>query len=270
MHKKLLLFILIFPLLIIAQNDSIIKGKIVSEIKDLGGVHIINISNIAGTVSDNQGYFTIKAKVSDTLLFSAVFLEKKKHVVTKEETTEKLVLIPIAPSTEYLKEVVLTEYPDINAVSLGILQKAPKTYTKAERNLKAAGILKWYSPLLIPLGGMSVDGLINQVSGRTNMLKKELIIERKEILQEKTLDYFDNEYLIKTLNIPEEYVDGFIYYVVEDVPFSNAMKAKNKTRATFLLHQLAVDFLNLKEIPLKVEDRKENPSQQTKEDKDEK
>ena len=181
-----------------------------------------------------------------------------------------MVLIPIAPSTEYLKEVVLTEYPDINAVSLGILQKAPKTYTKAERNLRAAGTLKWYSPLLIPLGGMSVDGLINQVSGRTNMLKKELIIERKEILQEKTLDYFDNDYLVKTLYIPEEYVDGFIYYVVEDAPFSNAMRDKNKTRATFLLHQLAVEFLELKQIPLNPQDRKENQSQQIKEDKDEK
>jgi hypothetical protein len=270
MLKKLLFLISLFPLLLLAQNDSIINGKIVSEIKGLDGVHIINITNIAGAVSDSEGYFTIKARVSDTLLFSAVFLEKKKHVVTKEETNQKLVLIPIAPSTEYLKEVVLTEYPDINAVSLGILQKAPKTYTKAERNLRAAGTLKWYSPLLIPLGGMSVDGLINQVSGRTNMLKKELVVERKEILQEKTLDYFDSEYLVKNLFIPQEYVDGFIYYVVDDVPFSNAMKVKNKTQAAFLIHQLAVDFLILKDIPLKIEDRKEYLSQQIKEDKDEK
>ena len=78
MVKKLLLLFLLFPLLILAQNDSIIRGRIVSELKELEGVHIINITNIAGTVSDSEGYFTIKAKALDTLLFSAVFLEKKR------------------------------------------------------------------------------------------------------------------------------------------------------------------------------------------------
>jgi hypothetical protein len=256
MTKKLLLLILLFPFFIWSQNDSIRKGRIVSEIKELEGVHIINISLIAGAVSDKEGYFYIKAKVSDTLLFSAVFLEKKKYVITKQDIEHKLILVPISPSTEYLKEVVVTKYPNINAVSLGILQSQPKSYTKSERALIAAGSFKWYSPLLIPLGGMSIDGLINHMSGRTTMLKKELIIERKEILQDKVSDYFNDNYFIKSLLIPEEYVDGFKYYIVDDVPFSNAMKAKNKTQATFLLHQLAVDYLTLKEIPLKLEDRK--------------
>ena len=256
MYKKLLLLILIFPLFVFSQNDTLRKGRIVSEISDLEGVHIINLTSIAGAVSDKEGYFYIKAKESDTLLFSAVFLEKKKHVIAKKDIDQKLILVPINPSTEYLKEVVITEYPNINAVSLGILQSQPKSYTKSERALIAAGTFKWYSPLLIPIGGMSVDGLINSISGRTTMLKKELIIERKEILQDKVSDYFNKEYIVKSLLIPEEYVDGFKYFVVEDVPFSNAMKAKNKTQATFLLHQLAVDYLTLKEIPLKLEDRK--------------
>ena len=256
MLKKILLLVLFFPLLVLSQKDSIVKGKIVSEIKDLEGVHIINISSIAGAVSDNEGYFSIKAKATDTLLFSAVFLERKKYVIKKEDIDNKLFLVAINPSTEYLKEVTVTEYPNINAVSLGILQSQPRSYTKAERKLIAAGSFKWYNPLLIPVGGMSVDGLINAISGRTDMLKKELIIERKEILQEKTLDYFNKKYMVNSLLIPEEYVDGFVYYIDDNVLFANAMKNKNKTQATFILHQLAVDYLNLKEIPLKVEDRK--------------
>lgn len=256
MIKKLLLLLLLFPLLLWSQNDSIVKGKIVSEIDDLECVHIINISTIAATVSDKEGYFTIKAKVSDTILFSAVFLERKKYIIKKEDVSQKLFLVTINPNTEYLKEVTVTKYPNINAVSLGILQKAPKSYTPAERKLRAAGTFKWYSPLLIPLGGMSVDGLINAISGRTNMLKKELLIERKELLQEKTLDYFNKGYMINTLLIPEEYVGGFLFYIDDNVSFATAMRNENKTQATFILHQLAVDYLNLKEIPLKLEDRK--------------
>lgn len=256
MLKKLLLFVLLSPILLWSQNDSIVKGKIVSDVKDLEGVHIINISTIAGAVSDKEGYFSIKAKANDTIIFSAVFLEKKKYVIKKEDIANKLFLVSINPNTEYLKEVTVTEYPNINAVSLGILQSQPKSYTKAERNLLAAGTFHWYSPLLIPLGGMSVDGLLNAISGRGKMLKKELIIERKEILQEKTLDYFSKSYMTSTLLIPEEYVDGFVYYVDDNEQFKSVMESKNKTQITFVLHQLAVEYLNLKEIPLKVEDRK--------------
>lgn len=255
MIKKLLLLNLLFPFIIWSQNDSIIKGKVVSEIKDLEGIHVINLTKISGAVTDSDGYFYIQAKALDTLMFSAVFLERKKYILKPEDISNKLVLIPIAPSTEYLKEVVVTEYPNINAVALGIISKNQRSYTPAERKLLAAGDFKWYSPLLIPLGGMSVDGLINQISGRKSMLKKELIVERKELLQQKTMDYFDADYFIKTLHIPQEYVDGFVFYIADNVLFSNAMKNKNKTQATFVLSQLAVEFLNLKEIPLHVEDR---------------
>lgn len=269
MVKKLLLLILLFPLLIMAQNDSIIKGRIVSDLKELEGVHVINITSIAGTITDSEGYFTIKAKASDTLLLSAVFLEKKKHVITKEESMQKLILIPVKASTEYLKEVTITEYSNINAEALGIVPKGQKKYTPAERKLATAGVFKWYSPLLIPFGGMDLDALINQISGRTKMLKKELIVERKEILQGKTLEYFNKDYITKTLLIPEDYVDGFVFYVVENEPYADAMRLKNSTQATFLIHQLAVEYLTLKEIPLKVEDRKMQENKSAKTEKDE-
>ena len=270
MKTIVLFFFLCFPVLFWAQNGTMFKGKIVSEVLDLEGVHIINISTINGSVSNKEGYFSILAKASDTLIFSAIFLEQKKYVIRQEDMSQKLFLIVIKPNLEYLKEVVVTEYPNMNAVSLGILQKPAKVYTKAERRIKAAEVFKWYSPLLIPLGGMSVEGLINQISGRTTMLKKELIVERKELVQSKTAAYFNKKYMMDTLLIPEDYIAGFYYYIDDNVPFSNALRIKNKTQATFILHQLAVDYLILKEIPLKIEDRKEYLSQQIKEDKDEK
>lgn len=145
-----------------------------------------------------------------------------------------------------LEEVAIINYKNINAVALGIVPANQRTYTPAERKLAAAGDFKWYSPLLIPLGGMSVDGLINSISGRTTMLKKELVVERKELLQAKTSDYFERKYFIETLKIPDEYVDGFLFYIVENEKFVNAMKDKNKTMATFVLSELVVEYLKLK------------------------
>ena len=59
---------------------------------------------------------------------------------------------------------------------------------------------------------------------------------------------FQRKYFLETLNIPEEYVDGFLFYIVDNERYARAMKDKNKTMATFILSELAVEYLKLKEI----------------------
>ena len=248
MLKKILLIILLLPALVWSQNDSLFKGKIVCESSFLEEIHVINITKNTGVVTQKGGYFSIIAKINDTLMFSAINLKGYQRVVTAADFEKTLVLIPMEVLVNQLSEVTLTQYRNINAVSLGIIPKGQKSYTPAERKLLAAGDFKWYSPLLIPLGGMSVDGLLNTISGRKNMLKKELVVERKEMLQEKTSNYFTRDYIIKTLKIPEEYVDGFLFYAVEDIRYMNAMKSENKTMASFILSELATEYLALQKI----------------------
>ena len=248
MAKRLLLLYIFFPLVVLSQNDSIVSGKIVSESSLLEGIHVINLSKRNGSITDARGYFQIKAKVSDTLQFSAVNLKATRYVMKQSDYSNDLLLIKMESLITELEEVAIINYKNIYAVALGIIPANQKSYTPAERKLAAAEDFKWYSPLLIPLGGMSVDGLINSISGRTDMLKKELVVERKELLQAKTSDYFERKYFIETLKIPDEYVDGFLFYIVENEKFVNAMKDKNKTMATFVLSELAVDYLKLKEL----------------------
>lgn len=250
MAKRLLLFLIFFPLVVLSQNDSIINGKIVSESSLLEGIHVINLSKRNGAVTDSRGYFQIKAKVSDTLQFSAVNLKATRYVIKQTDFPNDLLLIKMESLITELEEVAIINYKNINAVALGIVPANQKTYTPAERKLAAAGEFKWYSPLLIPLGGMSVDGLINSISGRTAMLKKEVIVERKEMLQAKTSDYFERKYFVETLKIPNEYVDGFLFYIVENEKFARSMKDENKTMATFVLSELAVEYLKLKELEI--------------------
>lgn len=247
MVKRLLLFLIFFPSVVLSQNDTFVKGKIVSESSFLEGIHVINLSKRNGAITDARGYFQIKAKVSDTLQFSAVNLKATRYVLKESDLSNDLLLIKMESLITELEEVAIINYKNINAVALGIIPANQRTYTPAERKLAASEDFKWYSPLLIPLGGMSVDGLINSISGRTTMLKKELVVERKELLQAKTSDYFERKYFIETLKIPDEYVDGFLFYIVENEKYVNAMKDKNKTMVTFVLSELAVEYLKLKE-----------------------
>ena len=248
MIKTLLFFLLLFPTLVFCQNDTIISGKIVSQSNNLEGIHVLNMSKKTGEITDARGYFKIKVRVKDTLQFSAVHLKAAQYVVKQSDLKAELIFIEMKALISELDEITLTKYKNINAVSLGIVPANQRTYTPAERKLYTAGSFDWYSPLLIPLGGMDVDGMINAISGRTKMLKKELVVEKKEMLQAKTSDYFERKYFIETLKIPEDYVDGFLFYIVDNPRFEKAMKAKNKTMAAFILSELAVEYLKLKEL----------------------
>ena len=250
MIKKLFFFFLLIPAFVFSQDVSIIKGKVVSESSLLEGIHIINLSKKNGVVTDSRGYFEISAKISDTLQFSAVNLKARRYVLTTNDFSKDLVFVKMESLITELDEVAIIQYKNINAVALGIVPANQKTYTPAERKLAAAEEFKWYSPLLIPLGGMSVDGLLNSISGRTSMLKKELVVERKEMLQLKTSDYFEKKYFIETLKIPEIYVDGFLFYIAENERFARAMKDKNKTMVSFILSELAVEYLKLNELEI--------------------
>ena len=80
------------------------------------------------------------------------------------------------------------------------------------------------------------------------MLKKEVEVEKKEFLIDVTADYYQKEYFTDVLKIPVDYVDGFLFYVVENSRFVTAMKDKNKTMATFILSELAVEYLKINEL----------------------
>ena len=261
MIKRLLLLYIFFPLVVLSQNDSIVSGKIVSESSLLEGIHVINLSKRNGAITDARGYFQIKAKVSDTLQFSAVNLKATRYVMKQSDYSNDLLLIKMESLITELEEVAIINYKNINAVALGIVPANQKTYTPAERKLKTASEFKPESTFYF--GGttgvsLSFDAILNAISGRTTMLKNELVVERKELLQAKTSDYFERKYFIETLKIPDEFVDGFLFYIVENEKFVNAMKDKNKTMATFVLSELAVEYLKLKELETSNKNANEN------------
>lgn len=261
MAKRLLLLYIFFPLVVLSQNDSIVSGKIVSESSLLEGIHVINLSKRNGAITDARGYFQIKAKVSDTLQFSAVNLKATRYVMKQSDYSNDLLLIKMESLITELEEVAIINYKNINAVALGIVPANQKTYTPAERKLKTASEFKPESTFYF--GGttgvsVSFDAILNAISGRTTMLKNELVVERKELLQAKTSDYFERKYFVETLKIPDEFVDGFLFYIVENEKFVNAMKDKNKTMATFVLSELAVEYLKLKELETSNKNANEN------------
>jgi hypothetical protein len=223
-------------------GEKLLHGKIVVESGNVAGVNIVNLVNEKNATSDSNGDFFILAKADDLLVFSSVNLEYQRKIIDEDDITSDIIAINMTSKITQLKEVIINKHPQINPVSLGISPKGIKKYTPAERRLKTAGDFKPIHLLQILGGSMPVDPILNAISGRTEMLKKELELERKEHLLILFSSLLDEKYFSNTLKIDKHYIKGFQYYCLEDGTISEALKSKNKTKIEFLIVPLAANY----------------------------
>lgn len=241
MRKIIIQLLFLMPIFVWSQNDisKIIKAKIVSNAHDLESIYIINLRTESDFAADSNGYFSIKAAVGDTIMFSGVQIIGKKIQIKEEDFSKDLLLVNLEPMMNKLDEVVIVKYDDLNALKLGIVSKAPKKYTPAERKLFAA---KGTNQIGLDTR-LSLDGIINAFSGRTAMLKKELETEKKELVLKLLEETFEAEYFINKLNIPTDYVKGFMYYLAENQTIKALLDAKNNTLLMFRIGELATKYI---------------------------
>lgn len=233
-------FMFVFLVLIICQDSwsqpihKILNGKVSTSVSESDGIYVINLRTEKSVLTEKGGYFTIPATAGDTLLFSEVSIVGKRIGLTSSDFEKELFFVRLEPMINPLNEVVVRQYTNINAEALGIIPKGQKKYTPAERKVATASSGK--------MNPMGLDPLVNWMTGRTAMLKKELEIEKKEFWLQLLEEMFETRLFVENLHIPSDYVDGFRRYIVEDRRLVNTLKTKNKTMATFIMGELAVEY----------------------------
>ncbi|MEY3499055.1 MAG: hypothetical protein RL308_724 [Bacteroidota bacterium] len=228
MNKNFTITILLFLLSQMAigqNNEKLLHGIIVADDASVSGVDVVNLANEKATFTNAKGEFFILAKADDILVFSSMSLEMKRMLVDEDDLKSEMTTINMTPKINELNEVIIKK----NAAEGISIIPGQKQYTPAERKLYTAT-----SGLL--------DAPLNWLSGRTEMLKKEIVVERKERLLNKVGVLYEDKYYIQTLKIPEIYIDDFQRYLIEDKEFTAALKVKNRTMMLFLISKLAVNY----------------------------
>lgn len=206
-----------------------IEGKVAADFSNLEGIYVVNTSSEKSTTTNSEGHFSIEAKVGETLLLSAMNFKEVKIVLSESDFSKKWLVVSMQPIVNELKEVIVGS-SSISAESLGIIPYGQKKYTPAERKIFTA------------TSGFGIDPILNLISGRTNMLKKELEIEKKEGYLIQLENLFQPEFYIHSMHIPQLHVKGFLYFLVENPKFISILKTKNRTAIEFSMSELAVQF----------------------------
>jgi len=216
-----------------AQERGEIRGRVSQKDSLLENVVLRNVTTKRATVTDSNGYFSLKASVGDTLLFSRIGLVDLIKKLNNADFETKLLEIKMKELINELQEVNIQNTPEINAVSLGIIPKKIKTLTTNERRLQTAGDFKWIHLLGILGGNLQIDPILNAINGRTKQLKRNILIEHK-LKNIAVLEGYTT-YLQEVLNLTKKEAQRIISLAGEEESVQQVIDSNNPDRIKFYL-----------------------------------
>lgn len=209
MNKHLLLFL--FIITITFTHSQSVKGIIYESETSAKRVLISNKTQNIRTYSDNEGFFTITAKVNDTLVFGSLFHENKSMILKLEHFQETMV-IELNKVVNQLNEVLISNEPVSKEFEAKVY--TTKVNNQIKEDIKRRPHL--YAP---PTSGnidfITIAKLIGKLFKRkkpkheTSYLDEKINYDDIKALFESDA-YFNSDILHNELQIPEDY--KYLFY----------------------------------------------------------
>lgn len=206
----LLVFLLGLPNAVSAQTSEISATIINTQTENaLESVHVINLSQIKGTITDKDGKFTIAAVANDTLLLSYLGFKTLKVRVTNDMFTITDTKIGLTELAYALEEVILTPYQLTGYLEIDI-RKLPVDnsfqYSISGLNVSyEGGGNKRQSSVSKVLGAIlnPADLLRNLFGKKPKQMRKLRQMKEDDYIKDLLASKFDRETLTALLQIEE-------------------------------------------------------------------
>lgn len=231
MVNKLLCFLLLFLFMAGGATAQSLQGRVISGKQGVSDVFVINKNTGAETKTNTTGNFVILAKPGESIVVYNTKIMIREFMLTAESFKNTPYDVSVNYHPYQLDEVVIDK--KIDAVSLGLVPKDQLQLTVAERRIYSC------------VGFISLDALIDRITGRWRMLQANLVTEKKEMMIEALRGLYNEDEITRDYSIPKEHVDGFLYYLAEKGDFALIVKQGDRNQINFLLADFAADYLTL-------------------------
>ena len=202
-----------------------VNGRIIVDSPDIEGLTVFNASSNKGTITDEEGKFSILVTLNDRLEFSALQFENFVVVITQDIIDSKALTVVLVEEVNKLPEVIILPYgltgnltvdairaktfnPNLDALYFGLdnLDKIDFTddYISAVRNTAMPDNRFYYAADAIKIIGLLVKPLFKSKKNRD----EATLASDRDIVEK-----YSPEYLMDKLNIPKHQMNEFIYFV---------------------------------------------------------
>jgi carboxypeptidase-like protein len=211
------LFLFIIPIYLWAQEGEIINGVVMNDADDtsLENVNIVNLNQVIGTTTDDQGSFKLRAAVNDTLYFSYLGFKSIRVRVTNDwmkygEVKIKMTELGIALEEVVIRPIELTGYVEVDAkiipiydnyryriAGLGVGYEGGKSQPGA--------VSKVLSSIFNP-----ADFLYNVFGKRPKQMRKLRMMKEDDDIRYLLQSKFDRETLMAVLQLERDDINEIL------------------------------------------------------------
>lgn len=236
MTRSFLFFILLLLSLSGYSQRTLLNGEILTHNGETSSINIINLTSELGTTNNEQGEFKIEVKLSDTLLFSSVQYEPREIIITQEVLEMPFLQVHLEEKIDELKEVTISDIslsgnlstdleniPTLTQADLGFPMSDRPRPTSIERKLKTASNVSTTSKENPPgLLNVSLDGILNRINGKTEMLQKAAANEDLSQMVDAGIAALPVTFFTG-LEIALDRIRDFVYFCAEDQKFQTLL-----------------------------------------------
>lgn len=223
--KKHILYILLFlaSYSSFSQNrdvvDDVIKGIVVNASTDMpmDNVHVLNLNQVLGTITNPKGEFEISAKANDTLYFSYLGFKSFSVLVTNDMLKFQNTKISLTELAYALEDVVvrpfqLTGYLEIDSKNIPI-SNAPR-YSISGLNIGYEGGKRSTTGVASVLGALfNPADLLHKLFGKKpKQMKKLRQMQENDEIRNLLTTKFDRETLAAMLQVDITEIGDILRY----------------------------------------------------------
>lgn len=217
MEKYLIPLFLLFSLLSYSQDTTVVSGKVLNAANDvpISNAHIVNLNQVRGAVTDEEGNFEIQAVVNDTLYFSYLGFKAIKVRVTNDwfrfgEVKVKMTELGIALEEVVVQPVQLTGYLEIDARNIPIYENY--RYSISGLNTGYEGGDRSPSALSRVLGAVfnPADALYNLFGRQGQNMRKLRKMKEDDEIRNLLMNKFDRQTLMALLQVDRLDIDEIL------------------------------------------------------------
>jgi hypothetical protein len=215
-HLLLFVFILFSSSLCFAQEPTSVKGIVVSTTTQLPleNVNIVNLNQIIGTSTRDEGAFEMQAKLNDTLHFSYLGYKSIKVRVTNDwlkfgETQIEMSELALALEEVVVNQLRLTGYLEVDIKQVPIKSNnrysisglSNKGYEAGSRNAVSKVLGALFNP---------ADFLHNMFGKKPKELRKLKQMKQDDEIRNLLASRFDREMLMVLLQVDRFDLDEIV------------------------------------------------------------
>jgi len=223
MKKLIILIFILFSG--ISFSQEMIQGKLLLEDFSTIKISVFNKNSKEIIETDSRGIFKMKMNESDTLVFYQDDLIFDALIIPKHVIETKSLRYFLKKEGSILEELIIDKTPLFN---LG-----GKKLTRAEK-LEHQNSIKLVQNNSL---GVTTDGIVNRISGRNNIIKKIKKFETNERDFKEFMFIYTDKKLLNEFKIPKEYINLFVYYIIDDPEFDHAKVSLNEEYHFFLIQK---------------------------------